>query len=285
MHLRHALFPPPDIHASPKGFSLQKGVRIFPFQFCIPILSACDDDKITITHLNATLPPSFSVTGPHKRAISEMKYWLKVTIERPGRFKPDIIEEQELKFIPLDPSLPPPMLEPTSRRNSRNILPETTSPGSSPPRSASQHLDQHKVALEVTLPSPAIIQAKRSLPLQIFVFANETSAHSPPPIILRTLSVTLLTELTVIVGPNSTTWAIHHPLLSLTELRIVIRELIQPPGALSGDLWRGCIVPDLTPSFTTCTHMQQHFIVVTAGISRGHAGRIQASGCHQGTHS
>jgi hypothetical protein len=285
LYLCHTLFPPPDIHTSPKGFSLRKRVKTFPFQFCIPILSACDDDKITITHLNATLPPSFSVTGPNKRAISEMKYWLKVTVERPGRFKSDIIEEQELKFMPLDPSLPPPMLEPKGRKNSRNILPETTSPGASLPRSASQHWDQHKVALEVTLPSPAIIHAKRSLPFQIFVFANETSAHSPPPAILRTLSVTLLTELTVIVGPNSITWTTHHPLLSLTELRIVIRGLIQPPGALCGGLWRDCIVPDLTPSFTTCTHMQQHFIVVTAGISRGHAGRIQASGCRQGTHS
>jgi hypothetical protein len=69
-------------------------------------LSACDHKKITITHLNATLPPSFSVTGPKNIATSEVKYWLKVKVERPGHFKPDIMQERELKFYTFRPISP-----------------------------------------------------------------------------------------------------------------------------------------------------------------------------------
>jgi hypothetical protein len=206
-----------------------------------------------------------------------MKYWLRAKVERPGRFKPDVIEQQELKFVPLDPSLPPPMLDPTMRRNSIYLLPETTVGRNSSSLSAAERADHPKVTLEVTLPSPAIIYARGSLPLKVFVFTRETSAHSPPPIVLRSLSVALLTEITVTVGPNSTTWPAFHQLVNHTALAIETQELDQPPGELSSDLWKDCVIPDTIPSFTTCTHMQQHFLVVIAGLCYGHIGRIQVS--------
>jgi hypothetical protein len=206
-----------------------------------------------------------------------MKYWLKAKVERPGRFKPDVIEQQELKFVPLDPSLPPPMLEPTMRRNSMYLLPETTVARTSSTLSSTERLEHPRVTLEVTLPSPAIIYTQGSLPLKVFVFAKETSAQSPPPIVLRSLSLALLTEITVTVGPNSTTWSVVHPLVNHAALATEIQELDQPLGELSSDLWKDCVVPEMIPSFTTCTHMQQHFLVMTAGFSYGHTGRIQVS--------
>jgi hypothetical protein len=206
-----------------------------------------------------------------------MKYWLRAKVERPGRFKADVIEQQELKFVPLDPSLPPPMLDPTMRRNSMYLLPETTVARNSSSLSAAERADQPKATLEVTLPSPAIIYTKGSLPLKVFIFTKETSAYSLLPIVLRSLSVALLTEITVTVGPNSTTWPALHQLVNHTALTIEIQELDQPPGELSSDIWKDCVVPDTIPSFTTCTHMQQHFLVVTAGLSYGHTGRIQVS--------
>ena len=91
--------------------------------------------------------------------------------------------------------------------------------------------------------------------------------HSPLPIILRSLSVALLTELTVTVGPNSTTWPVSQPLVTHTDLQIELQDLDQRPGELSNEPWSEAVVPEVTPSFTTCTHMQQHFLVVTGGFS------------------
>lgn len=217
MNLPLTLFPPPDIPAFPNGFCLQKGTQTFPFRFRIPILLACESTKDYITHLNTTLPQSFKVIAPKNVAMSEMKYFLRVKVERPGRFKADITEQQELKFMPLDPSLPPPMLVPMQSRNSRNVLPEPVGAGTSP-LSPTQQFKQRKVTLEVTLPSPAILHTKHSLPLQVSVFATKTSVHSSSPVILCSCCVTLVTKLTVTVGLNST-------LYNHTDLAINVQDL------------------------------------------------------------
>jgi hypothetical protein len=206
-----------------------------------------------------------------------MKYWLKVKAERPGRFKSDVTEQLELKFVPLDPSLPPPMLQPASSRSSRYLLPKPVGASNSPPLSPSQQIDKCAVTLEVTLPSPAILYIKGSLPLHVSAIVKEQSAHLSQPVLLRTLSVTLRTEITMTVGPNSTTWPVFHELLNLRALEIELQGWDQNPDGLSSDLWQDCVVPDVTPSFTTCTHIQQHFLVVTGGFSYSDDGPIQVS--------
>ncbi|KAN0110798.1 hypothetical protein V8E51_007185 [Hyaloscypha variabilis] len=267
LNLCDNLFPPPHLPISPKGFCLPNGTNIFPFQFRFPILSTCHDTNDFIAHRNTTLPPSFSVQAPNNAARAEMKYLLKVKVERPGRFKSDVTEEQEVRFMPLDPSLPPPMLWPAHSKNSRSLLPNAVAP-------AGEHREHCMVTLEVTLPSPAILYTKGSLPLEVFAFAKGLEPRVSSPVRMRSLNVSLRTEMTVTVGPNKTTWPLLHQLIDHPDLDIEIHHLDEPPGQISPDLWKDCVVPDVTPSFTTCTSMQQHFLVITGGFSHG-AGPIQ----------
>ncbi|CZR61646.1 uncharacterized protein PAC_11543 [Phialocephala subalpina] len=267
------IFPPRDIPISPKGFSLSKGTRAFPFQIRLPILSTCHSTKDWIAHCNTTLPPSFKVQVQNNVARSEMKYYLKVKIERPGRFRPDITELQELKFTPLDPSLPPPMLRSFHSKGSRYLSQQPVGASTSLSRTTVPRLDSRMVTLEATLPSPAIIYTKGSLPLKVSAVVEQGATHLTPPIWLYTLYVILRTELTVTVGPNSTTWPVLHELINVSGLDTELQN--EPPVELNDDLWKDCVVPDVTPSFTTCTHMQQHFLVVTGGFSYGDNGPIQ----------
>ncbi|KAE9372638.1 hypothetical protein N431DRAFT_545216 [Stipitochalara longipes BDJ] len=275
LDLCYNLFPPPHLPISPKGFCLPTGTNAFPFQFRFPILSTCHETNNYIAHRNSTLPPSFKVQAQNSAARAEMRYWLKVKVERPGRFKYDVTEQQELNFMPLDPSLPPPMLWPVHSKNSRHLLPNAVGSGTSPPSHIGQHGEPCTVTLEATLPSPAILYTKGSLPLQIFATAKGPEPTASGPVRLRSLTVTLRTEITVTVGPNSTTWPVLHQLVNHPELEIELQHLDEPPGQLNADLWKDCVVPEVTPSFTTCTSMQQHFLVVTGGFSHGDTGPIQ----------
>lgn len=106
--LSENLFPPPDVPVTRKGFSLPNVTR-FPFQIQLPTLSACSNSNDWIKHYNTTLPPSINILAPNNSASGEVKYCLKVKVQRPGRFKPDVTILQDIKFLPLDPGLPPPM--------------------------------------------------------------------------------------------------------------------------------------------------------------------------------
>ncbi|XMA18862.1 hypothetical protein WAI453_011653 [Rhynchosporium graminicola] len=117
------VFPPPNLSILSKGFSLPEGTSTFPFVFRFPLISTCSDTNHDwIKRLNTSLPPSIKVHAPHYVASAEAKYTLKVKVERPGRFKSDVNTQLELNFMPLGPTLPPPMLNPVSSRTSRSLL-------------------------------------------------------------------------------------------------------------------------------------------------------------------
>ncbi len=117
-----------------------------------------------------------------------------------------------------------------------SLLPEPTAARTSSPLSAAERLDHRRITLEVTLQSPAMLYTKGSLPLTVHILTKKTTPDSSPRMILRSLSVALLTELTATIGPNSTTWSVSHPLVDHSELGIEIRELDHPPGELNSDL-------------------------------------------------
>ncbi|KAH9209257.1 hypothetical protein DL95DRAFT_466935 [Leptodontidium sp. 2 PMI_412] len=270
------VFPPPDLPISSKGFSLPKGTSVFPFVLRFPILSTCSDTNHDwIKHLNTSLPPSIKVQAPNNVASGEIKYSLKVKVERPGRFKPDLTSQLELKFIPLDPSLPPPMLSPVSARTSRSLLRtlSTTSPPLSP--TVLDRLDNSVVTFEASLPSPAILHTKHYLPLRIFAVIKSPSRIPGPLVVLRSIVLSLRTETIVTVGPNSTSWPSFHELINLSGLNLELDVVSAGIGELDSDLWKDAVVPEMTPSFTSCTVVQQHFLVVAGGFSYGTEGPIQ----------
>ncbi|KAK0105013.1 hypothetical protein ONS95_004618 [Cadophora gregata] len=270
------IFPPPDFPATSKGFSLPKGSNVFPFVLRFPILSTCSDTNHDwIKHLNTSLPPSTKVQAPNNVATGEVKYSIKVKVERPGRFKPDLTSQLELRFMPLDPSLPPPMLNPVSARTSRSLL--RTSSRSSPPSSppVSDRLDNSVITFEASLPSPAVLHTKHHLPLTISAIIKSGSRIPGSSVYLRSLALCLRIETIITVGPNSTTWPSLDELLNLSGLQIELSEAFPGQGEVDRELWKDVIIPEINPSFTSCTLVQQHFLVVAGGFSYGTEGSVQ----------
>lgn len=271
------MFPPPRLPISSKGFSLPKGSNVFSFVVRFPILSTCSDTNHDwIKHLKTTLPPSTKVQAPNNAATAEAKYSIKVKVERPGRFKPDLTTQLELKFMPLDPKLPPPMLNPVSARTSRSLLRTLSGSGSPSSSPVSERPDNSIVTIEASLPSPAVLHTGHHLPLKICAFMRYTSRSTTAQVYLRSLIVAIRTETVVTVGPNSTTWLSSDELLNLSSLDVELSEGTAVTGGVDEELWKDVLVPaDMTPSFTSCTMMQQHFLSVSGGFSYGKDGPIQ----------
>jgi hypothetical protein len=127
--------------------------------------------------------------------------------------------------MPLDPSLPPQMLWPVHSKNSTYLLPTAADSGVSPPSPAGQYREVCMVILEATLPSPAILYTKSSLPLQVFATTKGPESRTSSPAHLRSLPLTLRTEITVTVGPNSTTWPVLQQLVNHHKLEIELQHL------------------------------------------------------------
>ncbi|KAI9782192.1 MAG: hypothetical protein M1839_005306 [Geoglossum umbratile] len=274
--LSQNIFPPVHVPLALKGFTLKGGTHSFPFEIRFPVLSVCHKPQPWITHLKTTLPPSFEFRAPNHEGSAKVQYWLRVKVQRPGRFKHNPLSEQELTFLPLDPALPPPMLDPAYSRSIQplgvgnlvsNVPPSTF-------RSASGLATREGcfVLLEATLPSPAILYIRRTVPMRLFVKTHATLVDDYPQIMLRTLGVAIRTNTTVTIRSDSATWTSSRDLMRISGLELqligshVNGELLYE---ISKDLWKDATVSDMTPSFTTCTVTQQHSLVVTAGFSYG----------------
>lgn len=190
---------------------------------------------------------------------------------RPGRFKSDIVERRVLRFVPLDPALPPPMVEPTRSKSVRNLKYEVLkSPGAS--GGGNQVLDVRQVTLEASLPAPAVLRIEGGLQLGATLSAALGKSITPP-LFLRSFIVNLMTEVTLDIGPNLKSWQTYKELYSdiNIEQEIVDGKQDTVPQNFSDD---ARIPEDVIPSFTTCTFKQEHFVVVVAGLSYGRQGHV-----------
>ncbi|KAK1825828.1 hypothetical protein QBC39DRAFT_38624 [Podospora conica] len=129
------VFPDETKPPLPSPIVLAPGTHRFPFQFKFPFNNACGDPaamarigglanpngsvsglfglggirvmdgtkQLMYTHVKKTLPPSF--TGFPGEA--EIRYYVKVTIQRPGMFRENWRYHIGLKFLPIEPPRPP----------------------------------------------------------------------------------------------------------------------------------------------------------------------------------
>jgi hypothetical protein len=271
LKISQVIFPQHNVPIPSKGFSLPKGETSIPFGLCFPILSECAPvPHEWIKHVKTTLAPTFSFTAPGNEGSAVVEYSLKVEVTRPGRFKSDVIWRRIVNFLPLDPAMPPPMVEPTRNKSTKNLKYEMLkSPGAS---TGSQVLDTRQVTFEATLPAPAVLRIGGGLQLGATLSAMNGNSMTPP-LFLRSFTVNLMTEITLDIGPNLKSWQTYKEIYSDINLEQEVKDGKQDiiPQNFADD---ARIPEDVVPSFTTCTFKQEHFVVVVAGLSYGRQGHI-----------
>ncbi|KAK1756821.1 hypothetical protein QBC47DRAFT_377726 [Echria macrotheca] len=185
------VFPDENRAMLPGPFILAAGQHRFPFQFRLPFNNACADPaamarigglanqggmgganqglfgfgggirvmdgtkQLMYSHVKKTLPPSF--TGFPGEA--EIRYYVKVTIQRPGLFRENWRYQIGLKFLPIEPPRPAKTNQEAYARRPFTFRPRSRSPSPAPEakkRSSSLFggWPLHKQPSPAALPSP-----------------------------------------------------------------------------------------------------------------------------------
>jgi hypothetical protein len=299
------VFPNPNAPVGPPPYVLNPGQHRFPFEFKFPFNNSCSNSEamariggvvgsggifgpgfrvmdgtkqLMYSHVTKTLPPSF--TGFPGEA--EIRYYVKVTVQRPGLFKENWRYQLGLKFLPIEPPRPPPTNQeayarrpfafharscspaPYKKRSSffgwqpaggpstpTNGNPKLAPPadGSSPGAAA----QPPSVEMSARLPHPAILTCNKPIPLRLIA---KKLVPSQAEVYLIAMQIDLVGRTTVrchsLVNTELSRWVI----MARQGLSVLVSKPDDPVGCecvVPDSLWSSLPLPNtVMPSFVTC---------------------------------
>ncbi|EHK45373.1 hypothetical protein TRIATDRAFT_221796 [Trichoderma atroviride IMI 206040] len=298
--------------SSPYGsYPLDAGQHQFPFKFKLPINNACSNPQamarigglagiggygasgglfglsgvrvmdgskqLYLRHATATLPPS--LTGFPMAA--EIRYYIKVTVQRPGLLKENWRYQLGFKFLPIEPPRPPITGQEAFARRPFTFQPRT--PGQKKRSSifssrkndylASPTPDSPtppSIEISARLPHPSILTCNQPIPLRLIA---KKLVDSPEQVYLTSFQLELfsLTEIRAhgLASPKGNRWIVA----SYTDLEIPLCAPDDKVGEeliLSDELWRNRPLPNtVAPSFNTCNLSRKYELDLKLGVSWG----------------
>lgn len=241
-------------------------------------------------HVTKTLPPSF--TGFPKQA--EIRYYIKVTIQRPGLFKENFRHQLGFKFMPIEPPRPPASNQEAYARRPFTFRPK--SPGLNgastlslkPKRSSmfgrkastqslavndtSSTADQPpSVEISARLPHPSILTCNKPVPLRLL--AKKLTA-SRGECYLVSIQIELVGTTTVraqnLVNTETTRWVVASRHSLAIPLQRGPDDDVGTQTEVDKMLWDTKPLPNtVMPSFLTCNLKRTYTIELKLGVSWG----------------
>jgi hypothetical protein len=294
------IFPSLDSGTGSMGgaYTLRAGPHEYPFRFKIPFNNGCSDphsqqmgpgsgfagfglgglQQMKYRHVKRTLPPS--LTGFPGEA--EIRYYIKVTVQRPSIFKENRRSAIGFKFLPIEPPRAPPTTNEIYARRPYVFqagLAGYARKSSMFKKKPAQLSDTApKGEIDARLPSPAVLTCNEPLPLRIIARKTDQSTES---VFLVSLQVHLFGSTEVraqdVVRTETSTWV----LMSLNGLSIPIitgSDEVRKETTVDNALWDGIPLPNtVAPSFHTCNLTRRYELEVRVGLGYGVPGEIQVS--------
>ncbi|KAJ0349432.1 hypothetical protein COL154_002272 [Colletotrichum chrysophilum] len=283
------------------SYVIQGGQHEFPFKFKLPINNACSDPvamskiggiggmggfgagigpfglggarvmdgskQLFLQHVTKTLPPSF--TGFPRQA--EVRYYLKVTIQRPGFLKENWRYQIGFKFMPIEPPRPPKTSQEAYARRPFTFKPrpqglqkkKSSLFGSGRDDSAPSNGDAVPPSIELSarLPHPSILTCNQPLPLRLIA---KKLIPSHEQVFLTSIQIELIGKTHVrchdLFNTEVSRWVV------VTQTGLSVRLLDDPTSddlthesIIPDDLWRNIPLPNtVAPSFVAC-NLQRHY--------------------------
>ncbi|KAI1270700.1 hypothetical protein F5Y18DRAFT_369248 [Xylariaceae sp. FL1019] len=282
---------------------LQPGTHEFKFNFKLPLNNICHDVKALLSagagagvmgrggirtmdptkqmmllHLKSTLPPS--ITGFPRQA--EVRYYIKVTIQRPSMFKENWRYSLGLKFLPIEPPRPKTSTQEAFARRPFAFKPRTPlNPLKKPffSKSSSSTPDPNailpSIEMSCRLPHPSILTCNEPLPLRII---SKKLAAANEQIYLSALEVALIGHTHIRVHSlehvERNTWIV----VSAMNLSIALGKANDAVGTefeIPSTIWAARRLPNtVSPSFKTCNLARRYELEVRISLSWGKAGAL-----------
>jgi hypothetical protein len=280
------------------GYTLRAGQHEYPFRFKIPFNNGCSDphsqqmgpgsgfgglglgglQQLQYRHVKRTLPPS--LTGFPGEA--EIRYFIKVTVQRPSLFKENRRSAIGFKFMPIEPPRAPPTTNEVYARRpfafqaglAKN--PRKASMFKKAPPMLSETAPKGEI--DARLPSPVVLTCNEPIPLRI-IFRKLND--SPEYVYLMSLQVHLIGSTEVraqdVMRVETSTWV----LMSFNGLGIPIgnpNDKLRTETVVDNQLWNQIPLPNtVAPSFHTCNLTRKYELEVRVGLAYGTPGNIQVS--------
>lgn len=243
-----------------------------------------------LRHVKRTLPPTLT-TFP---GLAEIRYYVKVTVNRKEFYKENPRVVQNLNFFPIEPPRGAPTGAESYARRQHNFSPTSELPNkgknrlfdafkkpTSTPTATQGTSEPPTISVDVRLPTPAIITCSEDLPMRIVIKRLNDSSE---PLFLQSLHVQLhgITRIKAseIFRDESSNWVIvsksnmGFPLQSSKAEKTKVEktkvdkteeqgeEIVLDPG-----LWRKHPLPNsVSPSFETCNITRTYELEVHVGI-------------------
>ncbi len=291
------VFPSAD-SGTTKGlaYTLAAGQYSYPFSFKIPFNNGCANlakgtsigfagirlmdlpQQLQYKHVTKTLPPS--LTGFPNEA--EIRYYVKVTVQRPSIFKENRRSQVGFKFLPIEAPRPPPTNAETFARRlhafKSGLAPYAKKSGMFRKKPTPLSDTPPSVLVDARLPSPSILTCNEPVPLRILV---KKQAESPEYVYLLSLQIELIGYTNVRAQEVSRTETGSWIITSLTGLTMPVSSPTDKVGSeslIDNKLWNQIPLPHtVTPSFDTCNISRSYELEVRVTIGYGHPGEIQVS--------
>ncbi|KAL2269192.1 hypothetical protein VTJ83DRAFT_4038 [Remersonia thermophila] len=310
---------PDESSRAPGPYLLNPGQHRFPFQFKLPFNNICGNPdamariggilspsgslglgfrvmdgsrQLLYRHVTKTLPPSF--TGFPGQA--EIRYYLKVTVQRPSLFRENWRYQMGFKFLPIEPPRPAktnqeayarrpfafhPRPQPSAvpqqqqrqqrqpkKRSGFLDMLSPSQPPTMPPRPEEPPIPPPSVEISARLPHPAILTCHKPIPLRLIA---KKLAPVQAEVYLIALQVDLIGKTVVrchnLVNTEVTRWVIT----SRTGLNVLVSR---PDDAVGTDfvvpdsLWSGFALPNtVMPSFVTCNLRRDYELELKLGLA------------------
>lgn len=308
---------PDDYHASqasPYGaFPLQQGSHTFPFRFKVPINNLCSDQEammslgqanmgnaglfgsrgarfmdgtrqLYLRHVTQTLPPSFRNGNDE----ADVRYYIKVTVQRPGLLKENWRYLVHFKFMPIEPPRAAPSgQEAYARRpftfqpallkqrasSSTSFLSKFKGDSKSPNPDETKQQDAQSLEVSARLPHPPILTCNKPLPLRII---TKRLVRNDEPVFMTALQVHLVGSTSAraqnAVSERTNRWVV----LSVQDLNVPATSASKPgvddEFVLPDDVWKTRALPNtIPPSFICCNITQRYSLQLTVSLRLGSA--------------
>ncbi|KAH6683354.1 hypothetical protein B0J14DRAFT_575806 [Halenospora varia] len=278
------------------AYTLRAGQHEYPFRMKIPFNNGCCNpqaqqmgpgsgfgglglgglQQMQYRHVKKTLPPS--LTGFPGEA--EIRYYVKVTVQRPSLFKENRRSAIGFKFLPIEPPRPPPTTNEAYARRPFGFTAglaghaKKTSMFRKNPTPLSDTAPKGEI--DARLPSPAILTCNEPIPLRLIARKVNESAEN---VFLTSLSVHLFgfTEVRAqdVSRTETSTWV----LMSMNGLSIQIgnpSDPVRTETIIDNSLWNAIPLPNtIAPSFETCNLSRKYELEARVGLGYGVIGEIQ----------
>lgn len=295
------VFPPADVVESRSQmggkavYTLPQGQHEYPFSFKIPFNNSCqfnnkaqpmliglEPARPPQWHVKKTLPPTLAGFPGE----AEIRYFVKVTVNRHSIFKENPRAYTPFNFFPIEPPRKPASGSEiyarqkhkfdsfpggsATKEKMKSMFSSKSSSAPNSPMSATRPGQDAIISVDARLPEPAILTCNSDIPLRLIVKKLSDFGEA---LHLQSLQVSLIGHTKVraheVFRTETNSWII----MSRSNMGIPIglpTDTADTEVVLDDKIWRGQPLPNtVAPSFQTCNIERSYQLDIRIGLSYG----------------